>query len=189
MMGIDHDGHVDELVGRFDVDEMRDLGGIVDYVVGSAPSPGVFIFAAARDETQARYLSLGKLGDGPLYSFYVPYHLTVLEALLSVVRAVALGDAAIAPLGAPRVDVITAAKADLKQGTVLDGIGGYTVYGLCENHPEVRGEGLLPMGLADGCVLKRDVARDEIITIEDVDPPGGRLAHALRAEQDALFPV
>lgn len=187
MLGCDHDGHVDELVDRYDVDLLRELGGVVDYVVGSRPSPGVFVLAEARDEVQAHYLNLGKLGEGPLYSFYVPYHLTVLEATFSVVRAVELGDAAIAPLDGPMVDVVAAAKVDLEKGQVLDGLGEYLTYGMCENYPAAAG--LLPIGLAEGSTLKRDIARDEVIGRDDVEMPEGTLIHQLRREQDRIFPA
>jgi predicted homoserine dehydrogenase-like protein len=46
---------------------------------------------------------------------------------------------------------------------------------------------LLPQGLAEGCVLKRDLPKDAYITYEDVELPAGRVADQLRAEQDALF--
>jgi predicted homoserine dehydrogenase-like protein len=99
MTGLQHTGHVDELTTRFDVAELRKLGGIVDYAVGPVPGPGVFVFAAvpehgsASDKAmQEHYLRYGKLGDGPLYSFYTPYHLTVFEVALSVARLVLFED-------------------------------------------------------------------------------------------------
>jgi predicted homoserine dehydrogenase-like protein len=187
MIGIEHAGPVDELTGRYDLDMLREAGGIVEYVVGSTPSPGVFVFAEAHDEVQAHYLDYGKLGRGPLYSFYVPYHLTIFEVPLTVARVVEFGDAAIQPIAGPVVDVITVAKTDLRAGQTLDGLGWYHTYGMCENHDVVRQERLLPMGLAEGCVLTRDVVQDEPIGVDDVEYPVGTLVHALRAEQDAVF--
>jgi predicted homoserine dehydrogenase-like protein len=187
MIGIEHNGHVDELTGAYDLDLLREVGGIVEYVVGSVPSPGVFVFAEAHDDVQAHYLNYGKLGPGPLYSFYVPYHLTIFEVPLTVARVVEFGDAAIQPLGGPIVDVITCAKVDLKAGQVLDGLGEYLTYGMCENHDVVRREGLLPMGVAEGSVLTRDVPKDGFLTVDDVEYPTGTLIHQLRAEQDARF--
>lgn len=187
MRGGDFKGHVDELVDKYDVDELRRLGGVVDYVVGAAPSPGVFVLAEARDEVQALYLKYGKLGEGPLYSFYVPYHLTVLEVVQTVVRVVDFGEAVIAPVDGPVIDVITVAKRDLRAGDRLDGLGGYDTYGVCENHPVTVAEKLLPMGLAEGCVLARDVEKDETIGIDDVETPPSSLVHQLRGEQDKVF--
>src|SRR3546814_16581455 len=90
MIGRDYRGHVDGLVACYDVDALKALGGIVDYVVGATPSPGIYVLAAARDDNQAFFLDLGKPGKGPLYSFSTACHLTVLEFGLSIAR-VALG--------------------------------------------------------------------------------------------------
>src|SRR4029453_2846366 len=84
MRGAAHAGHVDELTTRYDVDELRALGGVVDYVVGSKPGPGVFVLATHDDPKQRHYLNLYKLGEGPLYSFYTPYHLCHFEVPLTV---------------------------------------------------------------------------------------------------------
>jgi predicted homoserine dehydrogenase-like protein len=189
MIGIEYKGHVDEMTGMYDIEQMRSLGGIVEYVVGAKPSPGVYVFAEAQDNHQKHYLNYGKLGEGSLYSFYVPYHLTIFEVPLSVARVVLFNDVVIAPLSAPVVDVVTIAKIDLKAGETLDGLGWYMTYGQCENYETVRAENLLPMGLAEGCRLKRDVAKDQVLTYDDVQLPTGTWAHKLRAEQDAYFPV
>lgn len=187
MLGYHYEGHIDEMTDRYDVEQLKALGGIVDYVVGPKPSPGVFVYAAHDDPIQAHYLDYGKLGKGPLYSFYVPYHLTIFEVPLSVARVALFKDAVIAAMGGPVVDVITAAKTDLRAGEILDGLGGYHTYGLCENAEIVARDTLLPMGLAEGCRLKRDICKDEALTYDDVELPQGRLAHKLRAEQNAYF--
>lgn len=187
MIGLEYKGHIDDMVGMYDIDQLRELGGIVDYVVGTLPSPGVFVFAEAKDDLQKHYLNYGKLGEGPLYSFYTPYHLTIFEVPLSVARMVLFNDAAIAPIGGPVVDVVATAKIDLKAGETLDGLGWYMTYGQCENYDTVRAQNLLPMGLAEGCRLKRDIPKDQVLTYDDVELPDGSLSHKLRAEQDAYF--
>jgi predicted homoserine dehydrogenase-like protein len=187
MLGYNHVGHVDELTGKYDVDQLMELGGIVDYVVGAQPSPGVFVFGACSDDTQRVYLDYGKLGEGPLYSFYVPYHLTVFEVPLTVARVALFHDVAIAPADGPKVEVVASSKTDLKAADTLDGLGGYMTYGLCENADVTHIKGLLPMGLAEGCRLKRNISRDEVLCYADVELPGGRLVEQLRAEQDMHF--
>lgn len=187
MRGVTHDGHVDDLVEHYDVDELRAAGGVVDYVVGSRPGPGVFVLATHDDPRQRHYLELYKLGTGPLYSFYTPYHLCHFEVPTTVARAVLFGDATIAPLGAPSVEVITLAKQDLASGTVLDGLGGYDTYGEAENASVTATQGLLPIGVAEGCRLTRHVAKDEAIGYADVVLPEGRLVDALREEQARTF--
>lgn len=186
MLGMDHDGHVDELTGRYDVDELRALGGAVDYVVGARPGPGVYILATHDDPKQRHYLELYKLGTGPLYSFYQPYHLCHFEVPTTIARAALLGDATIRPLGAPSVEVVTTAKTDLAAGTVLDALGGYHYYGQAETAAATRTERLLPVGVAEGCTLVRDVPKDATLTYDDVVLPAGRLVDQLREAQSAL---
>jgi predicted homoserine dehydrogenase-like protein len=186
MRGADHRAHVDELTTHYDVDELRAAGGYVDYVVGSQPGPGVFVLATHDDPKQRHYLNLYKLGEGPLYSFYTPYHLCHFEVPLTVARAVLFGDAALAPLGAPTVEVVTVAKQDLKAGHTLDGLGGYDTYAVAERADVTAAENLLPMGVAELCVLNRDVAKDEVLTYADVTLPLGRQNDQLRLEQAAL---
>ncbi len=187
MLGYDFKGHVDEMTSMYDVEQLRELGGIVDYVVGAKPGPGVFVFATHDDPKQQHYLNLYKLGEGPLYSFYTPYHLCHFEVPLSVARVVLLEDTVMSPLGEPQVEVVATAKIDLKAGDTLDGIGYYMTYGQCENAEVVRRENLLPMGLAEGCRLKKDLTKDSVLTYEDVELPEGRLCDKLRAQQDAYY--
>jgi predicted homoserine dehydrogenase-like protein len=178
---------ISEAVGWYPLDSWREGPGIVDYVVGAAPGPGVFVLGVHDDPVQQHYLNLYKLGPGPYYCFYTPYHLCHFEAPSTVARAVLFHDAALAPLGGPLVDVVATAKRPLRAGEVLDGIGWYMTYGQAENIDVVRRERLLPMGLAEGCRLTRDVARDAVLTYADVALPAGRLCDRLRAEQEALF--
>ena len=189
MRGGDFDGHVDELcrAGRYDPDRLHKLGGVVDYVVKARPSPGVFVLATHDDPRQQPYLALYKLGQGPLYSFYTPYHLCHLEAPTSLARVVLFNDAVTAAERGAKVDVVATAKTELRAGQVLDGIGGYATYGQCENADVAVDSQLLPMGLAEGCRVRRDVPRDAVLTYGDVELPGGRLVDRLRTEQDRYF--
>jgi len=187
MLGYDFTGHVDEMTHLYDVDQLKALGGIVDYVVGAKPGPGVFVFATQDDPKHCHYLNYYKLGGGPLYSFYTPYHLCHFEVPLSVARVVLFKDAVLAPLGAPRVEVVATAKTDLKPGETIDCIGGYMTYGQCETAQVTQTQNLFPIGLAEGCRLKRSVAKDQILTYDDVELPENRLCDRLRAEQNAYF--
>ena len=190
MRGGDFTGHVDELChsGRYDIDALRALGGVVDYTVKSKPAPGVFVLGTLEDPKQKHLLNLYKLGLGPLYSFYTPYHLCHFEVPLSAAR-VALFRDGVLEAKSPKVDVITIAKKELKSGECIDDIGGYMTYGQCENYPVVRSEKLLPQGLAVGCVLKRDIPKDTAISYDDVVVPEGLMCNDLREEQNKLFPA
>ena len=187
MLGYDFKRHVDELTKLYDVDQLREWGGIVDYVVGAMPNAGIFILGTHDDPKQRHYLNLYKLGEGPLYTFYTPYHLCHFEVPSSVARAVLFRDAVMAPAGRPYVDVVATAKTDLKEGEQLDGIGWYKTYGQCENAEITIQARLLPMGLAEGCRLRRDIPKDAVLTYDDVELPQGRLSDHLRDEQTNHF--
>jgi predicted homoserine dehydrogenase-like protein len=189
MLRYDHTGHVDELTTRYDLDMLREVGGIVEFVVGAKPAPGVFCLAEQPDARQLQYLELYKLGTGPLYSFYHPYHLCHLEAPLTVARVVLFGDACGQPLAGPTVEVIAVAKRDLQAGETLDSYGQYMTYGQSEKAAVVRRERLIPEGLVAGCRLVRDIPRDTALRWDDVVAPSDQLAHRLYAEQQRRFPV
>jgi predicted homoserine dehydrogenase-like protein len=179
--------HLQEAVQAFSTEAILAADGLVDYLVGATPAPGVFVLGMHTHPRQQHYLNLYKLGAGPLYCFYTPYHLCHFEVPNTVARAVLLGDAAIAPLAGPCVDVVAAAKTDLRAGQALDGLGCYTTYGLAENSTAVHAERLLPIGLAEGCRLLRDVPKDQVLGFDDVVLPEGRLCDRLWAEQAVHF--
>lgn len=179
---------VEEAPGLFPVEELHAKGeGLVDYILGAEPSFGVFVLAYSKNWFHQRYMKIYKMGDGPVYLFYRPYHLSPIETPLSVARAVLFNDASVTPLGGPVCEVITLAKFDLKAGTQLDGVGGFNQYGVMENTAVARRDNLLPMGLTDRCILKRDLPQDTPITFNDVELPAGRLSDELWQEQLALF--
>jgi predicted homoserine dehydrogenase-like protein len=178
---------IDGAVNWFDQEKLTSGKAYVDYVVGAHPGPGVFLLGTMENPIQKHYLNLYKLGEGPLYCFYTPYHLCHFEAPTTVARAFIFNDAALTPLGKPRVDVVTIAKKDMNKGETLDGIGGYSSYGVCEEYDRARSENLLPIGLSEGCILKRDIKKDEAITFEDVELPADRLSDKLWNEQIDLY--
>jgi predicted homoserine dehydrogenase-like protein len=184
--GLEYRGDVMTIGKLYDIDEVRALGGIVDYVVGT-PLTKVYVLAEHPDPKQQHYLNLYKMGEGPLYSFFTPYHLVHFEVPNAIARAVLFRDSVAKPLGGPVVEVCAVAKRDLKAGETLDDYGNYMTYGEAVNSEEMRVGRYLPEGLVEGCLLKRDVAKDGVITYGDVVLPEGRLADRLREEQYERF--
>jgi len=170
----------------FDLQKLQKTG-LTDYILGAEPSFGVFVLATCDQPIRARYMDVYKMGKGPLYTFYTPYHLSPLEATNSVARAAIFDDAALVPLGAPVCDVVTLAKRDIKKGEKLDGIGGFLTYGTIDNYDVSLKDNLLPIGLADGCIAKRDIPMDTAITYDMIDLPQGRMSDKLRQEQNEMF--
>ncbi|CAN5502295.1 NAD(P)-dependent oxidoreductase [soil metagenome] len=178
---------IQQVAEMYPIKALLEGPGIVDYVVGAMPGPGVFVLGTHDNPLQQHYLALYKLGNGPLYCFYTPFHLCHFEVPNTVARAVLFADAALAPLGGPLVEVVATAKRDLLAGEQIDGLGGYMTYGLAENAPTARAQNLLPIGLAEGCTLKRGLPKDAVLTFADVELPPGRLCDRLWREQMARF--
>jgi predicted homoserine dehydrogenase-like protein len=178
---------ISEAAKLWDPEELLQGPGIVDYVVGASPGPGVFVLGTIEHPRQRHYLNLYKLGEGPIYCFHTPYHLCHFEVPATIARAALFHDAAIAPMGAPCVEVVAVAKRDLRAGEVIDELGGYLVYGEAEAAAETAKAGNLPIGVAVGATLKHAVAKDAVLTYADVALPAGRLVDRYRAEQAALF--
>lgn len=174
---------VEEVVKHYDWNELNSSNGIVDYVVGAEPNGGIFVLATTDDPVEQHFLNLYKVGPGPLYCFYTPYHLCHFDIVSSIARAVLFHDPVITPAGPPVVEVVTAAKRNLKKGEVIDPIGHFMTYGLCENSSTARSEILLPLGIAENCILRRDIQKDQVLTLEDVVVPSGRLIDQLWKQQ------
>jgi predicted homoserine dehydrogenase-like protein len=184
--GLEYRGDIMQIGQIYDIDELRRIGGIVDYVVGT-PLTKVYILAEHSDPKQQHYLNMYHMGEGPLYSFFVPYHLVHFEVPNTIARVVLFRDSVAPPQAGPVVEVCAVAKRDLRAGEILDGYGMYMTYGEAVNADEMSKRQYLPEGLAEGCKLKRDIKKDAVLTYSDVDLPCGRLADRLRAEQYKHF--
>lgn len=184
--GLEYRDDVMNIGKLYDIDEVRALGGIVDYVVGT-PLTKVYVLAEHTDPKQQKYLNLYKMGEGPLYSFFTPYHLVHFEVPNSIARAFLFKDSLAPPLAGPIVEVCAVAKRDLQAGEVLDDYGMYMTYGEAVNTEEMNSKQYLPEGLVEGCKLRRAIKKDVVLTYADVELPPGRLADKLRAEQYRQF--
>jgi predicted homoserine dehydrogenase-like protein len=161
--------------------------GLVDYALGAAPHTGAFVIIHEENPLKRTQLVYYKIGNGPFYVFYTPFHLPHLQLMSTLGRAVVHRDATVAPIGGPVCEVLTIAKRDLRAGERLDGIGGFCAYGLIDNSAVARAISALPIGLSEGCVLRRDIPKDSAISFNDVVSPVGRLEETLWHEQNALF--
>lgn len=172
---------------HFPKDAFNPGKGIVDFLLGASPYTGAFVVGHSEHPLKQDYLQYLKMGEGPYYVFYTPFHLPQLEIPITVCRAVLLGDATVTPKGRPYCDAAAIAKKDLKAGDVLDGIGGYAAYTLIDNFETCLDQDLLPMGVSESCRLIKDVPIDTPITYSDVELPKGRQIDELRREMVQKF--
>lgn len=176
---------VTEVLDLFDFASIwTDESALVDYVLGAQPGGGVFVVGASDDPYQRNMLEYYKMGNGPFYLFYRPYHLCHVEAMKSVAEAVLDRTPLLQPTYGFRTNVIAYAKTNLRAGDSCDGIGGYTCYGMIENTGQDGTTDGLPVCLAKDVVLARNVARGARITIADIEMPGDRADFKLY--EDAL---
>jgi predicted homoserine dehydrogenase-like protein len=180
--------HVRELADLLPASQMIGTG-LVDYAVGAAPHTGAFVIVHEESPLKKAQLAYYKLGNGPFYVFYTPFHLPHIQIASTIGRAVIHHDPTVAPIAGPVCEVVTVAKRDLRAGERLDGIGGFCTYGLIDNATAARAMAALPIGLSQDCVLRRDVSKDDVLSFHDVDAPPGGLVAALWREQNERWPV
>lgn len=157
--------------------------GVVDFVLGDL-APGVFLVYTTDSDFIKRDLEYLKNGSGPYYLIYRPYHLASIETPISIAKAFIYNESTISPEYGFVSEVMSIAKKNLKPGDVLDGIGGHTCYGLIELHDIVKKENFLPIGLSEGCIVKRKISKDEPIKYDDVEINKDSILVNLRKIQD-----
>jgi predicted homoserine dehydrogenase-like protein len=180
-------GYVREIANLLPPEQLLSTG-LVDYALGAAPHTGAFVIVHEENPLKKAQLSYYKLGDGPFYVFYTPYHLPHLQIGATIGRAVVHHDPTVTPIAGPVSEVVSVAKRDLKGGERLDGIGGFHTYGLIDSAKSARSLNALPIGLSEGCVMRRDVKKDSVVSFDDVERPAGGLVEELWKEQNERWP-
>ena len=178
---------VREIADLLPAHQMLDTG-LVDYALGAAPHTGAFVIVHEDSNLKKIQLAYYKLGDGPFYVFYTPFHLPHVQIASTIGRAALFHDPTVAPAGGPVCEVVAVAKRDLKAGESLDGIGGFCAYGLIDNTPSAHRSNALPIGLSENGILIRDVPKDEVISFDNVKLSAGTVAADLWLEQKARWP-
>jgi predicted homoserine dehydrogenase-like protein len=158
--------------------------GVVDFAIGV--HPGVFVVFTTDQPRLKHGLIQRDMGTGPNYLLFRPYHLCSIEVPLTCAQAVIYGESSGHPLPKPVAECIAIAKRDLKTGETLDAIGEYCYRASIDIVQAARAENLLPLGLAKGCVLKRDVPIGQAIRYDDIASIPDTLLLTMRREQDKL---
>jgi predicted homoserine dehydrogenase-like protein len=160
-------------------------GGAVDFTLGGDFGAGVAVVARPDDpDFAAPYLRYFKMGDGPHYLLFRPYHLVHLEIAATLSDVVVDRTGLASPTGPPLTEVVAMAKQTLAPGQRIDGIGGWCCYGLIDDVGDAAG--LLPIGLAHHATVTRPVAADEPVPLDAVELDETAPIVRRRAQQDAL---
>ena len=156
--------------------------GVVEY--GRGIAPGVFVVFTTEHPKLVRDLQYLSMGEGPYWALYRPYHLTSLETPISIARAVLRRETTVATDSAPTAETVAYAKRDLHEGEVIDELGGFSVYGMIERADTAGAQGMLPLGLAPGAVVVKDLAIGDPLTYGHVQLDESQMILQLRRLQD-----
>lgn len=161
--------------------------GRVDYTIGKGVAPGVFVVAEMDHPRIWERMEDLKMGKGPYFTFFRPYHLTSLEVPLTCARVVLYGKADMVPLAKPVAEVCAVAKRDLQPGDTLDQIGEYCYRAWIVETAEARSAGAIPCGLLAGSKVTAPIRKGELITYANSAVPAGSKIAELRARQDKML--
>ena len=185
-------GHVRDVFHLFNFEKYQDTG-VIDYILGAQPGGGVFVIGHCDHPVQVPYLKYYKLGQGPYYLFYRPYHLCHLETPYAIANAVLNHQAVLSPVHGRITDVFAYAKRDMEPGEVIKhGIGGDHFYGLVEMTQPAEAMNQVPITLLEAedtkqPVVTRKIERDQPLTRADIALPDTFLTRQFRRQMDATL--
>ncbi len=154
--------------------------GRVDYAFG--PAPGVFSIVKSENPTVIEEMEYLSMGEGPYYTLYRPYHLASIEAPRSIGMAIINNEPGLQPKSWI-AEVIGHAKKDLQKGDKIDGIGGFSSYGV--TYPVAEAENLVPLGLLEGAVIAEDIKQGEPISFDSVELPENLINNLRKLQEDS----
>ncbi|MCL1935044.1 MAG: NAD(P)-dependent oxidoreductase [Defluviitaleaceae bacterium] len=159
---------------------------VVEYVDGIAP--GVFVIIYSENDEYNFHMEYLKMGNGPFWTLYRPYHLCNLETPISVFKAVIEKEETINSIDGLVSECIAVAKKDLKAGEYLDGVGGYTTYGSITEIEDSQKNNYVPLGLLnEKARVIKDIKKGEYLTKEKIELDKTTLIYKIRKEQDKIF--
>jgi predicted homoserine dehydrogenase-like protein len=158
--------------------------GVVDYSIGKGVAPGVFCIIETRHPRVLERMVDLKVGKGPYFTIFRPYHLTSLEVPLSAARAVVYKRADMEPLDRPVAEAVAVAKRPLAVGESMGMIGESDYRGFAMTWEDARSRGALPLGLAERARVVKPVEAGEFLTYENSVPDDGMVVTQIRRRLD-----
>jgi predicted homoserine dehydrogenase-like protein len=158
--------------------------GVVDYSIGRGVAPGVFCIVKPRHPRVLERMIDLKVGPGPCFTIFRPYHLTSLEVPLSAIRAKLRGQPDMQPLDAPVAECAVVAKRDLSPDQVLGKIGEYDYRGFAMTWSDARDANAMPLGLAERATVVKPIKAGEKLTYDNCRPDDSLLVTQIRRRLD-----
>ena len=164
--------------------------GVVDYSIGKGVAPGVFCIVKPRHPRVLERMTDLKVGPGPCYTIFRPYHLTSLEVPLSAIKTITRGVPDMQPIDRPVAECVAVAKRDLNPGDSLGKIGEYDYRGFAMTWQDARNEGAVPLGLAEKAKVTQPIRAGERLTYANCTPDDSLVITQIRRrldQSDAVF--
>lgn len=158
--------------------------GVVDYSIGKGVAPGVFCIIETRHPRVLERMIDLKVGQGPYFTIFRPYHLTSLEVPLSAARAVVYKRADMEPLDHPVAEAVAVAKSDLGVGQSLGMIGENDYRGFAMTWEDARARGAVPLGLAERAKVVKPLKTGDFLTYENCVPDDSMVITQIRRRLD-----
>ncbi len=175
--------HVIQVLDRFDFGY---AGCAVEYILGAKPGGGVFLIVETYDPLQQQYLDYYKMGLGPRYLFYRPYHLCHLETPRAIVSVYLYSKPIMKPQG-KLTDVFAFAKRDIPKGFKIEKtIEFYGLIDMRDNARELVPIALLENEGKDRPYLKQSMAKDQPLKWHDVEIPDSDLWRLYQRQEELL---
>jgi len=150
----------------------------VDYAVGDI-APGVFVVFTSKQESIINELKYLKMGDGPNFVLYKPYHLGNIEAPMSIYDIVFSKKSTLTVKKEMITSVAAIAKKDIKVDDFMDRIGGHTFFGIAIVYKEMIEKSYVPIGLVEGSRVKENIKKGEIISFDKIECNSDSIAYNL----------
>lgn len=163
--------------------------GVVDYSIGKGVAPGVFCIVKPRHPRVLERMADLKVGPGPCFTIFRPYHLTSLEVPLSAIRA-ATGRPDMQPVDRPVAECAALAKRDLQPGQTLGKIGEYDYRGFAMTWEDARRDNAMPLGLAERATVVKPIKAGERLTYDNCTPDESLVITQIRRrldQRDAMY--
>ena len=158
--------------------------GVVDYSIGKGVAPGVFCVVETRHPRILERMIDLKVGNGPYFTLFRPYHLTSIEVPLSAARAVLHKRPDMVPLERPVAEAVAVAKRDLNLGETMGMIGEADYRGFATTWEDARNRRLIPIGLAEKAKVQKPLKAGELLTYENCVPDTSLVVTQLRQRLD-----
>jgi predicted homoserine dehydrogenase-like protein len=159
---------VGEVLDYYDFDEIS-KEPVVEYILGAEPGGGVFVVAECHNDYQRSLLKYYKMGDGPYYVFYRPYHLCHIETAYAVGRMIFDGEPLLVPWKGRVTNINAVAKKDLNPGDVLDEPGMFTVYGELALQSVIDENRWALVHEVNGRKVKNPIKKDSPVCLDDLE--------------------